>query len=1678
MIYTTQLSKPWRTCLPRDARRGRAGRRVSYMVLNAKHLFAKRNDGTKVRELGELLQKCRWPDLVMVTELSGASGHFDVRKKLGACPGILREYKVVYSQRSVDLAGGPPNTRCQVGGGVALFVHKRLGVVVSQMPTAVSEEDKPFLDGHLRVWRLDPQPAAVRRSVSLRVPLIVTAAYIPPVDASGWGHRTRRMLFDAIERSDEAIRDLRRVQDVCPITMAHINAPWGGCELEMRAECAQLDVEAKRRALAAVPIRWRRKRRGSIDMTADGRVLLRPCYSVRQSEDTTPDGVAFMEAAARNGMLPVAGVTGHLQSTSWTTCRGCSNCAADSTACQHMRGMHDVVMVPDELVWRALTCCHGGKSLLWQCVRRRKWSDVIDHAVTEGHIWVDRGLESAQPGVVAPASSPQRTGPRRYRPPSELWQKSNALRGLADGIRKNLFKLLPVCDDECGDVDIDAVDATLVEAMILATDSTRAKQKQGQKGDTAAVKAARILVAKCRTEVAAAVKARPRWPKDRMPSHKRRVEVAHAAVRAAQVKLDGLQQWQHASVLAWSQARAPKEFWRLMDESSRDPGEPDQAAACLLQHQTDSAGKRVSSDPAVLRRNMGEECASVHRLAPEVALGQRCSAAIDDALVVLHFESSATVAASLEAQVTLPARSSVALSAADPLAPMAKVDALRGVRRDLRDAMNRYAVDRAKEDSRAQVAQRRFRPHIQRLNRVPTMDELQGVFAKLTDVGPGVDGVSPVILRFVEAGLCLETMLRLFQRVLATGVQPRAWRVHRMLFHYKGKNEDPYCLANYRVLGIDHLLLKIWSLLLVERLDEYIRITKGLSVLQGGFQRQRGCPEQAFTLSETVRLAAKTGSVHLTFIDINKAYDRVIHPILWKKCIDRGITGLFLASLQAIYHEAEAVVDLGGVLLDPVDLQTGVLQGNPLSPLLFNIYIDDAIRELERRGRARARPYGLWLPLRDRSGRVVSDSRLDQSNFTPCLFFADDGVLMEHDVKTLQEMLNIVNEELRGDGLTLNVGKTKWMLVPRPDVQLDEYKAMKEAFGKSPLMVGPNAISLVDEFMYLGFRMWWRWNWVKAWQSACMRAWRAFHVASQGGWQHRAGSLDSQLTYAKNKILCHFTYVAAVAGAGGAPSSAPWKKCDDVVDAVLRAISGYHKANMTALRIEAGIWDQRTRIDMLLLRMFCKFASSSVDAPFFRAMYLSLDMVPRGVDGRAQSDKYQAINKLQYQPWGQQLCAAAERLGVPLALPPALPVVRAPGPHRPAVPADLSVAHCVVDRSKIRPAAYRPQPIVDALVGAGGAVFRGLSARGVVLLQADCVGDGSFTGVGHGDVVPARVPLRLVLPGVVPRYVPDVNCWPLVLGTNADDVFLCWSLQLKTACYAALKRRGNVYRQTLVRAFLDEQVAEQSRLRRWASTLSASFQQPYWRLADVAAARRLLRLRLDLLPNEEQMRWCPHTLAKLRLPRIPVAAERACYLCPGIDGAVDVFWPETLEHVLLTCVCPRLVALRASARVELRVIAASPEAMDIAHNAGVAVPRFDDDTELLTTLRLCIGIGPVAALQAVPVVLAAPEVRRAGPQFQYNADAARRTAAWIGALTGDWCDIHRNARRGGLSDAPGGCLALFVARHAVRVFCARRIALESVVGFQQRVRDPPNLLFATHQAPVASSEPVAPVGIG
>ena len=72
--------------------------------------------------------------------------------------------------------------------------------------------------------------------------------------------------------------------------------------------------------------------------------------------------------------------------------------------------------------------------------------------------------------------------------------------------------------------------------------------------------------------------------------------------------------------------------------------------------------------------------------------------------------------------------------------------------------------------------------------------------------------------------------------------------------------------------------------------------------------------------------------------------------------------------------------------------------------------------------------------------------------------------------------------------------------------------------------------------------------------------------------------------------------VMAITGAGGAFASAFYRMADGSIDKVLRSIVGFAKWHREALRIESGIWDTRTRVDMLVLRFFTKICSSDHDS--------------------------------------------------------------------------------------------------------------------------------------------------------------------------------------------------------------------------------------------------------------------------------------------------------------------------------------------------------------------------------------------------------------------------------------------------------------------------------------------------
>ena len=83
-------------------------------------------------------------------------------------------------------------------------------------------------------------------------------------------------------------------------------------------------------------------------------------------------------------------------------------------------------------------------------------------------------------------------------------------------------------------------------------------------------------------------------------------------------------------------------------------------------------------------------------------------------------------------------------------------------------------------------------------------------------------------------------------------------------------------------------------------------------------------------------------------IDAEKAFDKIQHPFMIKTLQKMGIEGTYLNIVKAIYDKPTANIILNDEKLKAFPLRSGIRQGCPLSPLLFNIVLEvlaTAIRE-------------------------------------------------------------------------------------------------------------------------------------------------------------------------------------------------------------------------------------------------------------------------------------------------------------------------------------------------------------------------------------------------------------------------------------------------------------------------------------------------------------------------------------------------------------------------------------------------------------------------------------------------------------------------------------------------------------------------------------------------------------
>ena len=144
-------------------------------------------------------------------------------------------------------------------------------------------------------------------------------------------------------------------------------------------------------------------------------------------------------------------------------------------------------------------------------------------------------------------------------------------------------------------------------------------------------------------------------------------------------------------------------------------------------------------------------------------------------------------------------------------------------------------------------------------------------------------------------------------------------------------------------LGIGSGFAKLFSQILLKRLTLFIKENNLLSPNQGGFLENMTCSDLIFFLQTVIEKIVKKGRrrLYVAFIDFQKAYDTVDRDLLLKRLTDLGINGIFLQNIAAMYQSTKYAIKLKNGYLPPIDSNLGLKQGCPLSPMLFNLYIDD-----------------------------------------------------------------------------------------------------------------------------------------------------------------------------------------------------------------------------------------------------------------------------------------------------------------------------------------------------------------------------------------------------------------------------------------------------------------------------------------------------------------------------------------------------------------------------------------------------------------------------------------------------------------------------------------------------------------------------------------------------------------
>lgn len=312
-------------------------------------------------------------------------------------------------------------------------------------------------------------------------------------------------------------------------------------------------------------------------------------------------------------------------------------------------------------------------------------------------------------------------------------------------------------------------------------------------------------------------------------------------------------------------------------------------------------------------------------------------------------------------------------------------------------------------------------------DRTIPLEKIQKIVTKLKNrKAPGIDEITNEMIKHGGDALLTELQF-LFNKILAVKDIPSEWRGSILIpIFKKGEKTDP---KNYRGISLMSAVMKLFTKILAEEV-----VSTGICEEQQGFRNNRSAIDAIFIIRQITEKAIEFSKVaFMCFVDLTQAFDRVRLADVLALLQKRNIHPNTIRTIEKLNTDNYTYVRTANKLSKRIPVKTGIRQGDSLSPVLFNIIMDEIVNEVKQAGRG--------YRMGDRGVKIIC--------------YADDAVIVSEDEDDLQRLLYKFQQTAQLFNMQISVEKTKSLAISK------EPKRCK-------LAIYDRSVEQVMSFKYLG----------------------------------------------------------------------------------------------------------------------------------------------------------------------------------------------------------------------------------------------------------------------------------------------------------------------------------------------------------------------------------------------------------------------------------------------------------------------------------------------------------------------------------------------------------------------------------------------------------------------------------